>query len=303
MKRIIILIIIFATVILLIPVASAQTLNCNNLIAKESRGTRVKLLQSRLNKIMNCNLDLDGYVGPLTESCIIEFQQRYNLDVDGIAGPQTCRKLNELYYQEINKKYIVILDNKVNIRNGASLTQESILTTVNQGKILRTYGTKTVDGIKWYIIHIKQNNKIINGYIQSDYAKTTAIVLNITNQKLTYYRNGKVFMNVPVITGKNKLHDTPIGKYIIDPINKSQAQILTGYNDDGIFYETYVNYWIPLTENNKIGFHDAYWRREDEYNKSTYLNDGSYGTINMKSEDVKKLYENLKAKTYVFITK
>ena len=305
MKKIFIFI-LSAVILLNTQVVSAQTLNCNNLSANGSTGSRVKILQTKLNKIMNCNLDVDGYVGPLTESCIIKFQQKYNLDVDGIAGPQTCTKLNSLYSQEISAKYanyIVVTGNNVNVRSRISLTPDSVLTTVNQGKVLRTYGKKTVDGMTWYTIHVKQNNKTINAYIHGDYVQKTAVLLDITNQKLTYYYNGKILMDVPVITGQNNLHDTPVGKYIIDPTTKSQNKTIAGYYVDGIINNTQVNYWMPITTNEEIGFHDAPWRNESEYTNNTYLTNGSISGIDMKQEDAKKLYKYLNKKTYVIVTK
>lgn len=296
--------ILSAVILLNIEVVSAQTLNCNDILANGSKGSRVKILQTKLNKVMNCNLDVDGYVGPITESCIIKFQQKYNLDVDGAAGPQTCTKLNTLYTQEINKRYIVVTGNDVHIRKRPSLQiDDSILTTVNQGRILRTYGTKTIDGITWYIIHVKQNNETIKAYIHSNYAQKTAIILNITNQKLTYYYNGKILMESPVITGQKNLHETPVGKYIIDPATKSQNKTIAGYYVDGIITNSQVNYWIPFTTNEEIGFHDASWRTDTEYTKNTYLTNGSIGGIDMKQKDAKKLYKYINKKTYVIVTK
>jgi N-acetylmuramoyl-L-alanine amidase len=50
-------------------------------------------LQARLNNLgFDCG-DVDGVIGPKTETAIRGFQESEGLDVDGIAGPQTQAKL------------------------------------------------------------------------------------------------------------------------------------------------------------------------------------------------------------------
>lgn len=54
-----------------------------NTIKKGSRGTDVKILQTKLNLIA------DGIFGPLTEEAVKEFQRAKGLSADGIVGPKT----------------------------------------------------------------------------------------------------------------------------------------------------------------------------------------------------------------------
>ena len=68
-------------------------------------------------------------------------------------------------------------------------------------------------------------------------------------------------------------------------------------NDDGSRYNAYVNYWMPF--NGGVGFHDATWRSLGEFNKTTYVNNGSHGCVNMKKEDAQVLYTNTKVNTAV----
>ena len=290
------------TIFLNIQVASAQTLDCNDRLQLNSEGQQVKILQQRLNRIMTCNLVVDGIIGTRTQKCITDFQKKYNLEIDGIAGPQTCGKLTKLYKQELKKNYVVVTGDVVNIRNSVSLTDDSIKGTVTRGTVLRVYGTTTVDGLTWYKVYAKQNDqKYRFSYISADYAKNKAILVDINNQQLTYYYNGKIILSAPIITGKKNSHDTPTGKYTINPNNKATNATLAGTRDDGSIYHSKVSYWMPFIIERGIGFHDASWRNIDDYNKTTYIEDGSYGCINMRPEDAKKLYTYIKSTTYVIV--
>lgn len=56
-------------------------------IKRGSRGEEVKLLQQKLNVIV------DGIFGSITEEAVKEFQKTNGLSVDGIVGPKTWEKL------------------------------------------------------------------------------------------------------------------------------------------------------------------------------------------------------------------
>lgn len=58
-----------------------------NIIKLGSKGADVKILQSKLNLIV------DGVFGPITEETVKEFQRNNNLTVDGIVGNNTWNKL------------------------------------------------------------------------------------------------------------------------------------------------------------------------------------------------------------------
>ncbi len=54
-------------------------------------------IQARLNNLgFDCG-DVDGIIGPITESAIRAFQEEHSLAVDGIAGPKTQAKLKEVH--------------------------------------------------------------------------------------------------------------------------------------------------------------------------------------------------------------
>ena len=279
----------------------ANETECNIMLGINSKGNNVKSIQTKLNRTMSCNLDVDGDFGPLTQQCVINFQKKYKLEQDGVVGPKTCKKLNAAYIIEVKKSYVVVIGSEVNVRSGPNTTS-SIKTTVKQGEVLRTYGKTTVDGQTWYKVYIKSTRVDTHyGYISGTYAKNTAILLDRDNQQLTYYYGGKILMSAPVITGKKGSHDTPAGRYIINPNNKSTNETLTGTNDDGTTYKAPVKYWMPFITDRGIGFHDASWRKIEDYNTNTYIENGSHGCVNMRYNDAERLYNNLRKQTYVIV--
>lgn len=354
----------------------AQNLDCTKTLRNGSKGEQVKLLQKELNKVMNCNLSVDGSFGPATKSCVLSFQKKYSLSQDAIVGPKTCKKLNELYssnntdtkedttlsltttstlkrgsnnsqvkvlqqmlnktthcnletdgafgyktewcakkYQEENNldidgkvgpatrkslntkikttdnsKYVIIAktsNKKLNVRQDATTNSKDI-GDVYTSEIYKIYETKTNNGTPWYKIEYKDGKY---GYISGSYATQDFIYLDISNQTIKLYRNGKITLTVPTVTGnKSKGHDTPLGVYSI-------GTKLSVHNMGGRIhlskYDAYVDYWMPFI-GGSYGFHDADWRSSSQLtNKKTYLTNGSHGCVNMLTEDAKALYDNI----------
>lgn len=54
-------------------------------------------LQSKLKKVLNTSLSVDGDYGKSTTAAVVTFQKLYGLTPDGQAGPKTQAKLNEVY--------------------------------------------------------------------------------------------------------------------------------------------------------------------------------------------------------------
>ena len=231
----------------------------------------------------------------------LTISKKYNLEQDGIVGPKTYNKLNKRYMNIQQRNYVIVTgikSNKVYVRTTPSELEYTIMGTVNQGDALRIYDTTTIDGITWYKVYTSQYGYV---YIHGDYVKKTALVLDIENQQLTYYKNGKILTSVPVITGMKNISDTPKGKYILDPSNKKTNTNLLGQNADGTNYNAFVNYWMPFIQERGIGFHDASWREIDDYTKTQYINNGSHGCVNMRPSDAQKLYQSITEKIYVIV--
>lgn len=117
-------------------------------------------------------------------------------------------------------------------------------------------------------VAIKGKNDIGDTYIEVD----------IGQQKMFYYRDGKLYLETDVVTGKNKA--TPEGVNYV--YAKQKNRVLRGPG-----YASPVKYWMPV--NGGIGIHDASWR--DEYGGDIYIRNGSHGCINTPLEIVEKMYE------------
>ena len=74
-----------------------NSLICSPALKKGSSGTEVKELQTLLNKVMGCNLSIDGKFGSGTEACVKKYQDKKGISVDGKAGKSTCLKLKTDY--------------------------------------------------------------------------------------------------------------------------------------------------------------------------------------------------------------
>ena len=62
-----------------------------------SKGKRVKDLQSKLSKILNKAIAIDGHFGQNTKRLVEQFQRNFGLTVDGVVGPITQKKINGMY--------------------------------------------------------------------------------------------------------------------------------------------------------------------------------------------------------------
>jgi len=295
---------------------NAQSLDCSILLKNGSRGENVKVLQRMLNEKENCNLTVDGIFGSLTKSCVVQYQSHNNLSADGIVGKNTCSALNNSAssstatkspvsknyttaapssviknYKKTNTiKAVVIATEGANIRSEASATSKKI-GKAKLGKVVQIIGQVA----NWYKIK-DSNNKI--GYIRADLLSKNCIIVDISDQKLTVYRDGSKAWSTSVITGNQNSHDTPIGSYILSPSNFGKDVNLVGKD-----YVSPVDYWMPFITNRGIGFHDASWRKTYQYNTSTYQGNGSHGCVNMQHEAAEKLYTTTTTNTNVVVRK
>ena len=108
----------------------------------------------------------------------------------------------------------------------------------------------------------------------------TYIEVDLTNQMLYCYIDGKQQVDTPIVTGNMMRHrETPPGTYFI--YQKQKNRILRGPG-----YASHVNFWMPVK--NGIGIHDALWR--DEFGGTIYQKAGSHGCINTPYDAMEKLY-------------
>lgn len=109
----------------------------------------------------------------------------------------------------------------------------------------------------------------------------TYIEVDMGNQKLYFYKDGKVIADTDIVTGDmRRRRSTPEGVYYI--YLKQKNRILRGPG-----YASHVNFWMPVKGG--VGIHDAKWR--DEFGGEIYETDGSHGCINVPYDEMVNIYE------------
>lgn len=139
---------------------------------------------------------------------------------------------------------------------------------------------------EWYVSGWGQySNELGNTYIDVD----------ITNQKVSAFKNGSLVFSESCVTGcKATGHNTSTGTFYI--LNKLRNVVLRGDNGDGTKYESPVKYWMGVTWDGQ-GFHDANWR--SKFGGSIWINSGSHGCINMPPKRMPELYKLMETGTPV----
>lgn len=118
---------------------------------------------------------------------------------------------------------------------------------------------------------------------------TTYIEVDLYNQKVRMYVDGKCIVDTDCVTGSVKGgHETPPGVFTLS--YKEKDAILRGTNNDGSKYASPVKYWMPF--NGGIGLHDASsWRKK--FGGEIYKTNGSHGCINLPIDATEKIYNNI----------
>lgn len=129
-------------------------------------------------------------------------------------------------------------------------------------------------------LSIDYNKNTLNGI---DGIGNTYIEIDLTNQYLYLYSEGKLVKDCPIVSGLPGSRATPQGVYRL----KNKTMYVTLVGDD---YRTPVKYWMPF--NGGIGMHDATWQSYFGGNK--YLTRGSHGCINIAINDVDDIYKYAK---------
>ena len=120
------------------------------------------------------------------------------------------------------------------------------------------------------------------------------IEIDLTRQKLYYFRDGKLDIESDVVTGNPRtLHAT--NEMITTVRKKQQDTYLSGEG-----YRSFVHYWIAVYKNT-IGIHDASWQQE--FGGDRYLTHGSKGCINAPDDVAADLYSKVEVGMPVLIYK
>lgn len=156
---------------------------------------------------------------------------------------------------------------------------------------------KKVDGKRYYFVN--DHKPILDGIPFYNYKYETYILVDISDQSFKYYKKGKIVQKGRVITGKPKT-PTPRGVF---KINCKGTNVRLKGKDKDDEWDHIVKKWMAF-KGNAFGFHDAVWQSDWYFrDKTAYKTHGSHGCINMRLNDVKKLFKKVKVGTYVIIRK
>ena len=109
---------------------------------------------------------------------------------------------------------------------------------------------------------------------------TTYAEIDLTNQRMWMYKDGKIVVATDVVTGKpDGEHDTPQGTYKLK--YKEKNATLKGAN-----YSTPVAWWMPF--NGDIGMHDATW--QPTFGGDRYIKHGSHGCVNLPLDKAASIF-------------
>ncbi len=117
------------------------------------------------------------------------------------------------------------------------------------------------------------------GPVGNDIGKSY-VEVDLTNQKLWVYKEGKQILETDVITGKNDgAHNTPTGVYKIKDKQRNTALKRENHT---------ASYWIPFSGD--IGINDASWKTK--FGGTTYILEGSNGCIYVPTDAARAIYNN-----------
>lgn len=168
----------------------------------------------------------------------------------------------------------------------------------NNAKLVKT--PFYIKGIK---ITPNATSGIIGSYEWNRYLRLTAaqnkgpykyseyVFISIANQRLDYYKNGKLLIRTSIVTGTQNRTPTPKGSYRL--VTKSRNIYLAGSG-----YMSFVSYWMPFI-GSSYGMHDASWR--SSFGGSIYKNSGSHGCVNMPRGAAANLFSKISVGCRVII--
>ena len=111
----------------------------------------------------------------------------------------------------------------------------------------------------------------------------TYIEIDMTEQRMYYYQDGKSIVETDIVTGNtSRRMGTPEGVNFV--YAKQKKRVLRGPG-----YASPVKLWMPVTGN--IGIHDASWR--SKFGGEIYKKDGSHGCINTPYEHAKEIFDSI----------
>lgn len=118
----------------------------------------------------------------------------------------------------------------------------------------------------------------------------TYIEVDIARQTMSAFRDGKLVVSTPVVSGRPSGHMTPPGYYRV--LTKNGERWLTGPD-----YSVFVHYWLGFYD--AYGIHDAMWR--SVFGGELYKTNGSHGCVNTPTEAMEMIWNNFDIDTPVLV--
>lgn len=152
--------------------------------------------------------------------------------------------------------------------------------------LLESGAEKTLEPVYLYSAKSRAKDDIGGTYVE----------ISISNQMLWCYKDYKVVVETPIVTGNiSQGNGTPKGSVWAVDAKKSPAVLGT---IETMGYSSPVTYWLPFTGN--VGMHDADgWR--SEYGGDIYKTNGSHGCVNMPKSAARIVYNTMEIGSAVVV--
>ena len=211
----------------------------------------------------------------------LSFDEYYNIKLDEEAVSDYVLQLAARYDTlHTTRKFRTTEGRVIEVEGGdygwcidTQAESAALVEAIKESQILTRQPTYTQIGFS------RAQNDIGNTYVE----------INLTEQYMWFYKEGKLIVEGNVVTGNLRSnHGTPPGTYNLD--FKMKHAILRGPG-----YAAPVSFWMPF--NGGIGIHDATWR--SSFGGEIYRTDGSHGCINTPYDVAEAVYNNIEAGTPV----
>ncbi len=124
----------------------------------------------------------------------------------------------------------------------------------------------------------------------------TYVEIDLTDQHLWYYKNGKLDYECYIVSGQTTSAARTTLEGVYKLWSKETNKRMKDSNADGEEWDTTCNYWNNVSLCG-IGLHDSTWR--GAFGGTIYQWNGSHGCINMPYEGAQYIYENVELETPV----
>ncbi len=146
--------------------------------------------------------------------------------------------------------------------------------------------------VKVQVPEATSNTLVWDDSITPNYKYNTYVDVDIPNQTVTFFKDGKSVFVSPCVTGNpNMGHSTPTGTFKI-------LQHTNGKRLIGKTWNVWVNKWMKFTSDS-CGLHDASWRKN--FGGTIYQKNGSHGCVNLPKDVAYYLFDQVDVGTVVVV--